>query len=95
MDEPVIIWDLKDDPDGNYVHIVVEGHGVTAEEVDEVLRNLSNETTESHSSGYPATFGWTQTGKHIIVIWEHVDDDPRTVYPITAYEVSPKRRKRR
>jgi hypothetical protein len=30
MDEPVIIWDLEDDPDGNYVHIVVEGHGVTA-----------------------------------------------------------------
>jgi hypothetical protein len=95
MDEPVIIWDLQDDPDGNYVHIVVEGHGVTAEEVDEVLRNLSNETTESHSSGYPATFGWTRTGKHIIVIWEHVDDDPRTVYPITAYEVPPRKRKRR
>jgi len=24
----VVIWDLEDDPDGNYVHIVVE-HAVT------------------------------------------------------------------
>ena len=24
MFEPIVIWDLEDDPDGNYVHIVVE-----------------------------------------------------------------------
>jgi hypothetical protein len=32
-------------------------------------------------------FGWTDTGRHIIVVWEVVDDDPMTVYPVTAYEV--------
>ena len=26
------VWDLEDDPEGNYWHIVVEGHGVTREE---------------------------------------------------------------
>ena len=30
------IWDLEDDPEGNYWHICVEGHGVTREEVDAV-----------------------------------------------------------
>jgi hypothetical protein len=90
--KPVIIWDLEDDPDGNYWHIAVEGHGVTAEEVEEVLSDPANETVPSHSSGNPATFGWTSTGKHLIVVWEHVDDDPLTAYPITAYEVPPRRR---
>jgi hypothetical protein len=31
------IWDLEDDPEGNYWHICVEGHGVTREEVEEVV----------------------------------------------------------
>ncbi len=94
MREPLIIWDMEDDPDGNYHHIVTEGHGVTVEEVEEVLQHPLNETVPSHSSGNPATFGWTTTGKHIVVIWEHVDDDPRTVYPITSYEVPPRKRRR-
>ena len=37
MGDIQIIWDLEDDPDGNYWHIVVEGHGVTQDEVEEVL----------------------------------------------------------
>jgi len=36
--EPLVIWDLEDDPDGNYVHIVVE-HGITQDEVWDVVRN--------------------------------------------------------
>ena len=52
---PIIIWDLEDDPDGNYVHIITEGHGVTVEEVEEVLRDGRNETVPSHYSGNPAT----------------------------------------
>jgi hypothetical protein len=31
----LIAWDVEDDPDGNYQHIVAAGE-VTAEEVDEV-----------------------------------------------------------
>ena len=80
-----IIWDLDEDPDGNVQHIA--DHDLTKEEVDDVLKNPNNPTDESHSSGSSVTFGWTSTGRHIIVVWEHVHDDPLTIYPITAYEV--------
>ena len=80
-------WDLDDEPDGNVQHIAQ--HGLTKEEVEEVLNDPANATDQSHSSGRPATFGWTTTGKHIIVVWEEVQDDPLTVYPVTAYEVPP------
>lgn len=88
MKEPVIIWDLEDDEEGNYIHIVVE-HDVSQDDVSDVVSNLENPTVPSDSSGRPATFGWTRTGRYIIVIWEHVEDDPRTIYPVTAYDVPP------
>jgi hypothetical protein len=91
--EPIIIWDLDDDPDGNVVHIAE--HGVTKEEVEDVLYEPSNPTVPSDASGLPSTFGWTQTGRYLIVVWEHVDDDPRTVKPVTAYDVPPPRSRRR
>lgn len=90
--EPVVIWDLEDDEEGNYVHIVVE-HGVSQEEVSDVVGNPDNPTVPSDSSGRPSTFGWTQTGRYLIVVWEHVLDDPRTIYPVTAYDVPPPGRK--
>src|SRR5438067_8075329 len=65
----VVIWDLEDDPDGNYVHIVVE-HGVTQDEVDDVVSDPTNATADSDSSGRPITFGWTRTGRRLAVIWE-------------------------
>jgi hypothetical protein len=54
------------------------------------LRNLENPTDGSRSSDFLITFGWTITGKHIAVVWEHVMDDPLTKNPITAYETEPK-----
>src|SRR3977135_4491426 len=89
--EPAVIWDLDDDPEGNVSHIAE--HGITRDEVWDVVSNPSNSDVASHSSGRPATFGWTQTGNHIIVIWESVADDPRTIYPVTAYEVPEPREK--
>jgi uncharacterized DUF497 family protein len=83
----VFWWDLDDDTEGNVQHIAE--HGLTKEEVEDVLSDSANPTDESHSSGRPATFGWTKTGKHIIVVWEEVEEDPLTVYPITAYETPP------
>jgi uncharacterized DUF497 family protein len=80
-------WDLDDEADDNVQHIAE--HGLTKEEVEEVLSDPSNSTDQSHSSGRPATFGWTSTGKHIIVVWEEVMDDPLTAFPVTAYEVPP------
>ncbi len=88
-----VIWDAVDDPEGNYRHVLE--HGVTAEEVEEVLGDPKNPTAVSASTGRPITFGWTSTGRHIAVLWEVVLEDPIAVYPVTAYEVpAPDRRKR-
>lgn len=81
MFEPIVIWDLEDDPDGNYVHIVVE-HDITQDEVEEVVGDPANPTVPSDSSGRPLTFG-------IGVVWEHVADDPRTIKPVTAFDAPP------
>jgi hypothetical protein len=95
----VFIWDLEDDPDGNYWHICVEGHCVTREEVEEVLAGNYETATRSRSTGQPEAFGWTASGTYLTVIFERVSEDPSTVYPITAYEVPPpgtrERRKKR
>lgn len=88
--EPLIIWDLDDDADGNVAHILE--HGITRTEVEEVLRNADNETDASASSGRPITFGLTSTGKHLAVVWDEAGDNPRMVYPITAYETPPRAR---
>lgn len=85
---------MEDDPDGNYVHIVVE-HGITQDEVEDVVGDPSNATTVSRSSGRPMTFGRTTTGRYIAVVWEEVGDDPRTIKPVTAYETPPPRRRGR
>ena len=77
-----VLWDLDDDPEGNVQHCA--DHGVTKEEVEEVLRDPMD-TDRSRSSGCPIAFGDTQTGRHLAVVYEEVDDD--TVYPITAYDV--------
>jgi uncharacterized DUF497 family protein len=77
-----IIWDLDDDPDGNVSHCAE--HGVSKEEVEEILENATDEDT-SRSSGRPAAFGDTSAGRHLIVVYEEVDEF--TIYPVTAYEV--------
>ena len=78
-----ILWDLDDDPDGNVQHIAE--HGITVEEVEEVLY-AAEEVVASHSTGRPITFGETGTGKFLAVVFETVDEDPLTVYPVTSYE---------
>ena len=99
MAQVEFIWDLEDDPDGNYWHICVEGHGITRDEVEEVVAENWETSTQSRTSGQPEAFGWTATGKYITVVFEWVSNNPLTVYPITAYEVPPpgrsKRRKKR
>lgn len=87
-----IVWDLDDDPDGNVQHI--GEHGVSVEEVEEVLWGSLSNTTESKSSTNRVTFGYTAEGRYLAVVWEHVQDDPLLIYPVTAYEApEPRRRK--
>jgi hypothetical protein len=84
----LIIWDDEDDPDRNYRHIVGPGE-VTAEEVDEVLLNHpGGPDGYSDSSGEPLVYGWTGSGKHIVVIYrDESEDDLVIIRPITAYPV--------
>lgn len=77
-----IIWDLDDDPSGNVRHCAE--HGVTKEEVEEVLENPTD-VDVSRSTGKPVAFGETRAGRHLLVVFEQADE--ATVYPITAYEV--------
>jgi uncharacterized DUF497 family protein len=77
-----VIWDLDDDPDGNVQHCAE--HGITKEEVEEILQHAADADV-SRSSGRPVVFGDTSTGRHLMVVYETVEAG--TVYPITAYEV--------
>lgn len=88
MQYSTLLWDLDDDPAGNVQHCLE--HGVTKDEVAEVLQNPTD-TDRSASSGLPVAFGDTTTGRHLMVVYEEVDDE--TVYPITAYDV-PRRARR-
>ena len=80
-----IIWDLPEDPDGNLAHIAE--HGLTPDEVEDVLFDPDSDTTVSRSSGASITFGYTSGARYIAVVWEHVLSDPLTIRPVTAYEV--------
>ena len=88
-----VVWDLADEPDGNIEHIAE--HGLTQEEVEEVLLDPDSETALSRSSSNRITFGFTTEGRYIAVVWEHVMDDPLTLRPITAYEIDEPGRKQR
>ena len=82
-----IIWDLDDDPDGNVQHCAE--HDVTKEEVEEVFENATDADI-SRSSGRPVVIGDTTAGRHLMVVFDEIDDD--TVYPVTAFEVPRRRR---
>ena len=60
----LIVWDVEDDPDGNYQHIVGAGQ-VTAEEVEEVLSNHHGNHPDAYSdtTGNPIIFGTTSRGQ--------------------------------
>ena len=92
------LWDLADDPEGNVQHI--SEHGVTIEEVEEVVRNRYQHAVAGRRSGRPTVFGSTSTGKHLAVAFDILDANVPQVYVVTAYETpapaaaSGRRRKR-
>jgi uncharacterized DUF497 family protein len=83
--DAIIAWDMEDDLQGNVIHIA--DHGITMEEVEEVLLNEHNSVGENRSSGRPITTGETSTGRRIVVIWEQTLDNPLVIRPVTAYEI--------
>ena len=68
IDFDLIAWDDADDPRGNLQHIAA--NGLTIEEVEQVLYDPANRPIISRSSGRPAVFGETTTGKEILVVYE-------------------------
>lgn len=81
----VAVWDRW-----NIEHI--RRHGVTPEEVEEVLANASTRVIENPSpaSNRPAIFGYTNAGRPLMIAYDILDDDlPRRIYPVTAYEPGP------
>jgi uncharacterized DUF497 family protein len=79
---------LPNDPEGNVQPIA--SHDITIAEVEDVLLDRESEDTLSRSSGRPMTFGYTSSGRYLAVVWEHVDDNLLTIYPITAYDAPPR-----
>ena len=75
-----IIW--NDEPGDNVEHIAE--HGLLPQEIEYVLANYEPDD-RSHVSGRPCTFGYTEDGRYIIVIFDAIDES--TIYPVTAYEV--------
>jgi uncharacterized DUF497 family protein len=86
MEDALVDWDEPSDADGNTAHIAE--HGLTPDEVESVLLDPNAVQDVSGSSGRPAAFGTTHTGRFIIVVYEVLNvDDPLILRPITAYEV--------
>jgi hypothetical protein len=81
-----IEWDHENDPRGNVLHIGL--HGLSPEEVEDVLYDPGARDGVSRSTGRPVRIGWTGSGKYILVVYETATDSGITVVrPVTAYEV--------
>jgi uncharacterized DUF497 family protein len=78
-----IVWDLDDDPTGNVQHCLA--NGVTMIEIEDVFQDPRSRGGISRSSERPVTFGITRGGRHLIVVYERIDEE--TIYPVTAYDV--------
>ena len=83
------------DADTNLPHI--SGHGVTESEVEEVLRGSGEDLPGTRNSRMK--LGQTLAGRYLQVIYVP-DDDPRSVFVVTAHELRGKakeafRRRRR
>jgi hypothetical protein len=84
-----IDWDDPADPDGNVRHIAE--HGLTMDDIADVLSDPDSEEEVSRSSGRPIRFGQTSTGQFIAVVFDVFRDSGYTiVHPVTADEVAPR-----
>lgn len=70
------------DPDTQQPHIY--GHGVTEAEVEQVMRKSGEDLPAKNNSRMK--LGRTDAGRYLQVIYVP-DDDPQSVFVITAYEL--------
>lgn len=75
------------DPDTGLPHI--DGHGVSESEVEEVLRRPGED--RPGSEGSRVALGQTRGGRYLRVIYVP-DPEPKSVFVITAYELTGKAR---
>jgi hypothetical protein len=76
------------DPDTGQPHIY--GHGVTEQEVEEVLRGPGEDLPAA--KGARMKLGQTAVGRYLQVIYVP-DEDPESVFVITTYELRGKAKK--
>lgn len=77
-----------EDPDTGQPHIY--GHGVTAQEVEEVLHGPGEDLRAARDSRQK--LGQTSTGRYLKVIYVP-DEDPNSAFVTTAYELRGKAKK--
>ena len=86
MDFDFVEWDSEDDPRGNTRHIA--DHGLTIDEVEDVIYDPQSHPVRSRSSRRPALIGQTSGGKTIIVIYERYKQaGVAIIRPVSAYEI--------
>jgi hypothetical protein len=68
----------------------IEDNGLSTGEVEDVLYDPAARRTTSTSPPFrPALFGYTTTGKHIIVVFDEFKDGHYVIIePVTEYEVN-------
>jgi hypothetical protein len=76
------------DPDTRLPHIYT--HGVTEEEVQDVMRGSGEDFPAAHNARMK--LGQTGAGRYLQVIYVP-DEDPQSVFVITAYELQGKAKK--
>ena len=84
--DALIDWDAAEDDRGNTAHVAE--HGLTPQEIENVLFDEMSTFDVSDSSGRPMAFGSTGTGRFIAVVFDVLNlADPLVIRPITAYNV--------
>jgi uncharacterized DUF497 family protein len=68
----------------------VGDHGLTTDDVENVLRTANPVKGVSRTSGRPLAEGWTTGGRYVRVVYETMDAGGVVVLrPVTAYDIDP------
>ncbi len=74
---------------GNVQHIAE--HGLMLDDGEFVFENFEDEGI-SKTTGRPIRFGYTPDDRHIVVVFEWLDDEQILVLPMTAYDAPERKR---